>query len=234
MVKTEMNGKMITTNVWIPEMEDIFPVVRASKLSVNDSYLQYIPETDAQKEAKKMIICAINMGNLKDFRKPVMDPSVDEDGEIFFAKGNLPAIGFSAEWWEDKAKKLMPEKNSRIGTKKEYAAFLAVIIKTLVEEEGFKVEWAWRAVCDNSRNLGHYSDSLFGTLGVEPTGDRPVGKWFDLANTRKIIKTGAFFYSLVSGGCELEGDASPLAKIKRMESARMNCGNATGWVIMDC
>lgn len=226
---------MANTINWTSEMEELFPVVKASELSLNDSFLQHEPETDRQKKLKALITRVISTGGLRDFRKPIIDPSEGSCGEIFFKFGNLPAEGHDGYWWDKKAKEFMPAKNSRLGTKKEYAAFMAVIIKTLVEEEGLELRDAWAVVSEDSKYLGHYSDSVLSLFGPEYTGIklRKVGKWYDLANMHKYIKTGAYTFAVASGCWLCSGENVPVAHIEELALAKTKCGNAVGWVIMD-
>ena len=75
---------------------------------------------------------------------------------------------------------------SRLGSRMEYVAFLGVLIKILVAE-GWDVETAWDAVCNDSSKLGHYATSEDAKNQLEPTGSRKIGEFYDLANTYKIL-----------------------------------------------
>lgn len=165
--------------------DEMFILVEASKLSMHDKFIKYKPQTDEGKAFKKLLKAAIKKG-VKDFYKPLVDPSVDENGKIYFEAGNKPAVGHSYNWWEKKAKEFCPDRGSRLGTKLEYVTFLGVFIKSLIEI-GWKVADAWKAVCVDSKELGHYWNSENAKHDFEPTGSREVCGFYDLANAYKIL-----------------------------------------------
>ena len=162
-----------------------------------------------------------------------MDASSDEEGNICYKAGMKPAVGKSANWWKEKAKEFMPEKDSRLGTTKERIAFLGLLIKYLIEEKGYTVANAWKAVCDQSKDLGHYWDSEDAKHGFEPTGSRPIGEWYDLANTGKITVddvSGGFL--LVGGNYYNNGNYYPLAGVVTFNYPNNNYFNSTGWLVL--
>ena len=121
-------------------------LVDAEKLSRSDKFLAYDPKTAREKETKALILEAIDKG-VKNFYCHTLDPSFTKNGEgIFFSPGHMPAVGRSYPRWEKVAKEYAPERNSRLGTRLEYGAFLGVYIKNLVSK-GKSIEWAWNAVC---------------------------------------------------------------------------------------
>ena len=70
----------------------------------------------------------------------------------------------------------------------------------ILKEKGYEVKDAWKAVCDQSKDLGHYWDSENAKHDFEDTGSRQIGEWCDLGNTCKITEddeVGGF--SLVGG-----------------------------------
>lgn len=211
--------------------EEMFPVVEASKLSLKDNFMKYKPQTEEQKRLEKSLKQGIEEG-LTDFRRPIMDPSIDEDGKITFKAGNKPAVGKNSYWWEENAKAFMPEKESRQGILKEYDAFLGTIIKYLVNEENWSVEDAWTAVCDDSKKLGHYCNSENAKHTFEPTGSRPVGKWNDLANTYKIVGNSETGFSLHGGRYEDCSGDYPLADVGTDLSPNRNRFFGVGWLVL--
>ena len=46
---------------------------------------------------------------------------------------------------------------------------------------------AWDAICNDSKNLGHYRNSHNAKHQFEDTGSREICGFFDLANTYKIL-----------------------------------------------
>lgn len=228
----EENPKEIKgTQEWL---DKYFPIVKASTLSLEDDFLKHEPTSESQKETKKEIISAIKSG-LCDFRAQKMDPSMDENGNIYYKVGEKPAVErIIVKEWKKKAKDFLPEKNSRLSENKEHYAFLALLIKYLIEKKHYKVGNAWKAVCDQSKNLGHYIDSKNWKGDFELTGSRKVGKWYDLGNTFKITineKTGGF---VIFGGCyNSYGDDCPLADAISIDYPDNFYNYSVGEIVLD-
>ncbi len=213
-------------------IEKYFPIVRASELSFNDEFLNHRPINSTQRRLKRALITAIGSG-LSDFRAQRMDACLDEDGNICFKAGMKPAVGKTANWWKETAEKFMPEKRSRIGTTKERIAFLGLLIKYLIEEKGYKVKDAWKAVCDQSKDLGHYWDSENAKHEFEDTGSRQIGEWCDLGNTCKITEEDeASGFSLVGGSYFGNGDDYPLADVGSIGGPDNVCYGGVGWFVL--
>lgn len=213
-------------------IEKYFPIARASTLSLKDDFLKHKPQTDNQREFKKRLVLAIKSG-LSDFRAQRMDPSFDEEGNICFHAGMKPAVKKSADWWDKTSKEFLPEKESRLGTTKERIAFLGLLIKYLIEEKDYKVSDAWRAVCDQSKELGHYWDSENAKHDYETTGSRQVSEWYDLANTCKITANDeACGFSLVGGNYNRGGGKCPLADVDRVDYPISKYFFGIGWLVL--
>lgn len=211
---------------------ETFMLVEASKLSLNDSFMQYEPKTDEKREFKLLLEKAIKRG-LKDFKRPKYDPSFCGDG-ICYESGKAPAVGKSYNWWNQVAKKFKPEYNSRLGTKTEYVAFLGVLIKQLVES-GWSVEEAWNAVCNDSKELGHYWNSENAKHDFEPTGCREICGFYDLANCYKILaedeEAGGFW---LAGGDYSDGSYDgPLADLDHNHGRNDDYYYSVGWLVLD-
>ena len=167
--------------------DEMFPNVNVEALSLDDSFLRYVPQTNEGKFLKKNIKYAIITG-MRNFRVPALAPSEDENGNIFFKIGEKPAYGHSAVYWDEKVQQMFPGFSTRMGMVREYCAFLGVVIKELIEE-GYPVETVWEAVSNNSIKLGNYRNSFEGKQEEPmPTGSVKVGKWYDLANLYKYLK----------------------------------------------
>ena len=159
------------------------------------------PQNDKEWEFMKNLEIAIN-AKVGSFRVPVNDPSIDINGKIQFAPGFKPATGYSYSEWEKLAKK----NGLRIGTKDEYILFMGWLITSLMNE-GWSEKDAWFAVCTDSRELGHYWNSLGHVNELEPTGSRMIAGKCDLANVCKYLardeKKGRFWscggFYVVSG-----------------------------------
>ena len=212
---------------------DAFVLVEASKLSCKDEFMQYEPTSDNQRKFKKLLTKAIKSG-LSDFWHSKLDPSFNEERNgLVFEAGKMPAVGKSYNWWEEKARQYLPERGSRLGTKKEYIAFLGILIKSLVAS-GWSMSKAWEAVCDDSRELGHYWNSENARHDFEPTGSRENSDFCDLANTYKILaedeETGGFL--LAGGNYYDNSNFVPLASLCRDTSPVYVYGYSVGWLVL--
>lgn len=214
---------------------DDFILIEAEKLSVNDEFMQWGPQTSAERETKKLIIHVITSG-VKNFYRPKYDPSFTVDKKnICFVPGEMPATGKSYEWWEETAKKYNLERNSRLGTILEYGAFLGVLIKKLVEE-GRTVEWAWNAVCNDSKELGHYQNSENARWAFfERTGSREVCGYFDLGNTYKILAEDVTADAVwVAGGCFIQDSTYyPIADLDLTTDRTNGFTYSVGWIVLE-
>lgn len=212
------------------ELNKIFPVIEASKLSLDDEFLKHRPKTESQRKFKKALREAIKTG-LYDFRKSKMDPSEDEYGKICFKIRQKPALNHSCEWWYETALGINPAKNSRLGSEKEYIAFLGVIIKELVEKFNYSVDYAWETVCDQSKNIGYYRDTPGWSVNYEKTGKH----WFDFANTQKILHKVTPFskFKVASGSCFDYGDSKPLVYTEIVFNPSLIIEEYVGWIVMD-
>jgi hypothetical protein len=234
MLKSDGSCELTVETVLAHEVskDDSFALIEASKLSLDDDFLQYEPQTEAQEWFKKNLTSAIKSG-VKDFYRPIYDPSVDENGNIVFVAGKKPAVGHSYNWWVEAAKKCVSNRQIRLGTKNEYVAFLGVLIKKLIAS-GWSAEDAWYVVCDDSKMLGHYWNSENAKHDFEETGSREVCGFFDLANTCKILawddETGGFW--LASGYCNFVSNFYPLADLGLDCNLVSDSSNSVGWYVL--
>ena len=233
-IETEVPDK--EEEVTIDTQNDILVPVEASKLSLDDEFMKHKPTSDREGILKEELTKVIQKG-INDFYRPKRDPSFNGDGTgVIFKAGNKPAVGKSYNWWKKVAKEFMPERNSRLGTKSEYVAFLGVLIKKLVEDEKWSVAKAWDAVCNDSKELGHYWNSEDAKHDFEDTGMREICGFFDLANTCKNLAededdcTGGFW--LAGGGYEGYSDDRPLAALRRFTSLNSDCDYSVGWFVL--
>lgn len=126
------------------------------------------------------------------------------------------------------------EKNSRIGNLLERAAYLGAIIIVLVDENHYSIEAAWKAVCDDSCELGHYMDSNNVKYDIESTGNRKVGPFFDLANVNKIIRDIRNKCHLLVGGSNNDnGWQYPLVEASYICDSSESCYDSVGWLVFD-
>lgn len=214
--------------------EEKFPIVRASQLSLEDAFLKHEPTTDQQRRLKDSLIAGIKAG-LKDFRCPAMDPSLDEDGNLVYEVGKMPAVGHSARFWAKKFKQFMPKKNSRMGTLRQRDALLGLLIKYLTEEEKWEVSETWEAVCDDSKKLGHYWNSENAKHDFETTGSRKVWLFWDWANTFKIIADDNSASAFLLGGGDYDDFSyiCPLADVNSMNLPSNYYPGSVAWLVLD-
>ena len=211
-----------------------FKLIEASKLSLDDEFMRYEPRTDGQRYFKNNLTSAIKSG-VKDFYRPIYDPSIDKNRNIVFVAGKKPAVGHSYNWWVEAAEKYVSNRQIRLGTKNEYVAFLGVLIKKLIAS-GWSSEDAWYVVCDDSKMLGHYWNSENAKYDFEETGSREVCGLFDLANTFKILawddEAGGFW--LASGYYFDNSSRSPLADLGLYDNLDDDNFNfySVGWYVL--
>lgn len=215
----------------IKKMEEMFVRIEASKLSLQDKFMQYEPQTERESNFKNMLSKMIKHG-LKDFYHARIDPSFDDTGKICFKSGMQPAVGKSYNWWKENAKKFAPERKSRLGTKSEYVAFLGVLMKKFIEAGGNREE-VWDAVCNNSKNLGHYCNSERAKPYLETTGSRRFCGFFDLANTDKILEDGDDFFWLVGGSYNEDSYFSSLASCGHTGRCDHDFASSVGWIVLE-
>ena len=166
--------------------------------------------------------------SVKEFKVFVNDPSMD-NGKFQFVPGFEPAVGYSYNEWEELAK----ENGLRLGTKDEYILFLGWLINSLINEGWFEKN-AWFAVCTDSRELGHYIDSVEAKRGFEVTGSRMIAGKCDLANTSKVLardeKAGGFWFA--GGTCGNFGFSCPLAYLDLKSYYVKHYYYSVGWFVL--
>lgn len=218
------------------QQNGIFKRVPASELRLDDAFMKYKPKTKAEHTFKGLVETAIKNG-LKDFWRPVYDPSFDDNSRICYEPGKKPAVDKIYNWWKENAEKYAPERGSRLGTKSEYIAFLAVLIKDLVGS-GWKVSDAWRAVCYDSKKFVHYWNSEGTKHDFETTGSRDICGWYDLVNTQKVLaedkENGGFW--LATSRVANNYNIFWLAELVHfVDSSAGYCPGSSGWLVLeDC
>lgn len=205
-------------------------LVEASKLSLKDVFMSHKPKTKKEKEFKAILTEVIKSG-IEDFYRPAMDPSFANKActKIHYNAGDLPATGKSYNWWEETVK----DSKWCLGTKAQYVAFLGVLIKMLVAK-GWTCCEAWDAICNDSKNLGHYRNSDNAKNQFEYTGSREICGFFDLANTYKILakdgETGGFW--LAGGSCNYDGCNGPLAGLVLCNYCDGDHSYGVAWLVL--
>lgn len=208
---------------------DTFILVEAEKLSLKDDFLSWEPKTSLQTKVKNSIIEAIKSG-VKNFLRPKYDPSLADDGySIRFISGEKPNINMTYTWWVDAAKRYYPLRNSRLGTKNEYYAFIGVLMKKLMES-GKTLEWVWKSLCDDSKELGNFWNSKNSQHDIELTGSRCICDFCDLGNTSKFLAGDEDAPHYRAGGTYyMDGNYKPLAKV---DGCNLNFEVPKGYTIL--
>ena len=204
--------------------------VEGSDSQIYFDMLKYTPASNSKNEKKflEFLKEAVAAG-VKNFKVPVCDPSIAENGSLQFVAGCKPAVGYSY----NKLKELAIKNDVQLGSKNQYVLFLATIIHRLVEEGWSKAD-AFYAVCSDSTQLGHYRNSEKARYDFDVTGSRKIAGKCDLANTYKILrndeKTGGFW---VASGCyDDNGDDYPLAGRVLNYDYDYRCCNSVGWFVL--
>ena len=132
------------------------------------------------------------------------------------------------------AKEFAPERGSRLGTELEYMGFIGVLLKKMVAE-GWTVKDAWKAVCDDSTQLGHFCDSLDAKNDFELTGSREVCGFFDLANTYKILaeESEEKYYYLASSDYHESGKVGSITDRGISNFYDSWCNYGVGWIVLE-
>ena len=193
-VSTEMKDGYILAKFEIKEETEknetssIFESELECKIDPNifaGEWLNHQPTTRRQKETLNLYLDAKANGRLHTFTCMTIDPSV-KDGKLVYQKGLPIKTGFSQNQWADMLKDYNPSRNSRQMTRTEYACRNLFLIQKLVKS-GYEIDEAWKAVCDDSRKIGHYRNSDNPKYDFEPTGSREVCGFCDLGNVWKFL-----------------------------------------------
>lgn len=218
------------------EIKDVFMHIKVSELRLDDKFMQHHPRNCQEEELKEWITDVISF-RIQDFWCPKYAPSFTSDGiGICYAPGSMPAVDKKDPCcWEAIARKFAPERGSRLGTRLEYVAFLATLIKRLVAE-GWNVEHAWYCVCQNSSELGHYKDSEESQEDFECTGSREVAGFYDLGNTFKLLiedERDVAGYWLAGGDCHEYGDDYPISDLGHFQEVQYFDFDYVGWIVLE-
>ena len=229
-VVSEVGGtptqKVFTSSV--NELDDLFPLVKARNLSINDSFLEHKPKNTDEKKLKEFLVDALQPGNtFSNFRCPAIIPSVGCDNHIQFNRNNggLAGYGHNLDWWISEAKGFKITKRSRIGSLKEYYSLLGVFIKTLVEECNFSVQNAWDFVFSQNHACGRIV--LLGCPVNAATKNYLFGLWNSIASYKKIIKR------IGSSDYEILNNNEAMITHMKIEDYYMKQKSCVAWIILD-
>jgi len=162
------------------------------------------PETNAQEDFIWRVVDALRAIDY-DYQIATLEPSFDENGEIFYQEGQEVGRGISFEEWENRANRFYYNSSwySALATIHEGDLFKAYRIA--------KGYWTIRYVCDDSSSAGNYIDSPLGSDTFDPTGAKIVGGFKDgVGNTYEVYKKGSK-YCYVGGRYVDWGSIAPVA-----------------------
>lgn len=238
-VKVLSDGSSIEVVYQVPlrvmqkDIEDFFPIVRASELPLWQGILAYTPQTEKQKVFKNRLEKAIASG-LHDFRAQCRHP-------VYDGKSNRLLYSDSREWdpsltlfqWETLAKEVNPSKNSRLGMATEKIAFLGYIIKLLTEKHNYSLSKAWYAVCDDSGGIAYFAHGQDRYL-------EPIGPFSHLGNGYSITKNDLGEsdcpFAFIGGHPYDDGKYRPLANVIFTDyrgTPTYTEDSATGFIVSD-
>lgn len=162
------------------------------------------PETNAQEDFIWRVVDALKIVDY-DYQIATLEPSFDENGEIFYQEGKEVARGISFEEWDNRANRFY------------YNCLWHSTLATIYEGDLFKAYriakgyWTLRYVCDDSSSAGNYIDSPLGSNSFDLTGEKIVGGFKDgVGNTYEVYKKGSK-YCYVGGRYVDWGSIAPAA-----------------------
>ena len=196
------------------------------------------PRTKREEEFKKLLDEAIT-AKVKNFYCSRCDPHVaGYPWRLSFEPGYISDYRDDEPYylWEKYAKEYDPKRNSRLGTRLEYVAFLGVLMQRLVES-GERVKDVWDMVCNDSTKLGNYwNPELEYGARNEPTGSREICGFCDLANAQKILardeEEGYFWLASGSYARGYSGSKYPLANIESYHNWTGSMAGKVGWIVL--
>lgn len=178
----------------------------------------------------------VQEAEIRPFWRPVMDPSFDGK-KIIYKKGEEPVRNPSIEWLRYALAEMpaVEGKNWYLGSEYHYYADEVDLINKLVDDKGYDIEDAMRMVVYQSKELGHYAESVDAKDEFERTGSREVCGRYDLNNTRKILRcTNNNGYWLAASNYRCKGDSTSnsLAHLEYTESFRF-AGDSVWWLMVE-
>ena len=139
-----------------------------------------------------------------------IEPSIAQNGRIYYREGEKVARGLSCNEWKKKALEFAPECDSDLATQYQLVLWYAYRIAM-----GY---WTVEYVCDDSSSEGNYWNSPNCVHTVEVSGARRVGGARDgVGNTKKIVTDGGVDFILFGGFFGHDGSECPVTDFGRIE-----------------
>ena len=181
-------------------------------------------ETEKQEIFLEKVKEALNIVDY-DYKISTIEPSIGENGVIYFEKGNPVAVGISELMWREYAKKFDEKCNSRLATLSELFLWYAYRIAIRA--------WDLSYLADNSSSAGNYWNSPEASHDFELSGVREVGGFSDgVGNTDKLVSLETGGFALVGGFYYNFGFEKPVANIKVCGASRACITHGSGVVVI--
>lgn len=204
-------------------------LIPASNHPIYEVVLKHKPRNNRERAFWNDLKQVVTNSKVKSFLVPIYDASIAEDGTLQFVAGCKPAVGYSY----NELKKMVKKKRIRLGRKSQYILFLGMLIYRLIKE-GWSEEDAWNAVCTDSKELGHYSDSVDAKPDFELTGSREVASWIrDRGNACKVVGDDKYINLCwhAGGYYQCYGNCYPLADMFCIDDPDYHCEHGVGWFV---
>ena len=160
------------------------------------------------------------------FYAPIYEPSIDKKGNICYVPDVLPAVNYSAIWWDNKAIEFCPERESSLITDEEYYLIIAYLIK--------KGSMTFYQAAIDSKGIGHYWNTPASKQVMEKTGRRYCGGFYGfVGNTSKIAKkAGTSEYLLMGGSFDDYGEDYPAIDTSAYVNPEKKSPNSVGIIVL--
>lgn len=153
-----------------------------------------------------------------------LEPSCDEDGQLYYEEGEVVADDLSIYQWIEKAGAFSPFNKSELANVYELFLWYAWRIA--------KGYWTLEYVCDDSSSMGNYCNAPESTGEFELSGAREVGGRYDgIGNTYKLVINDDKF-SLCGGYWGSAGFYCPVADVFGSFVLNAPLNNTCGVVVL--
>ena len=159
-----------------------------------------------------------------DYWIATIEPSITEDGHIFYQKEQKVLCGLTIEEWHQKAKEYCSARNSKIATI--YETFLWYAWR------GANSYWNLQYLCKDSSSKGNWRDSPDTAGHIELTGAREVGGFCDgTGNTCKLVTESRKTIS-IGGAWYMSGKIEPVTIRRSIISKQYPLPDTSGIISM--
>jgi len=183
-------------------LKDFFLMRKEEIEEVRQWFPNVTPATKKQKDFLEIVGEGLGFIDF-DYRLSKLEPSMNEDGELFFESGNPVETGLSLGEWKRKCQEFAPEWNSRMASIHELYLWYAWRV--------VKGYWSLEYICDDSSDGANYFTSPNPSHKCEVSGNRVIGGFSDgTGNTYKIVSYGSGM-AVCGGKFDDYGNVFPVA-----------------------